>query len=190
MKIENKKYKIIYADPPWRFEAWSSKGKEKSADKHYETMSFEDIKNLKIEELAERDCILFLWAIYPMLPHALEVIKEWGFTYKTVAFTWVKKRNNEKFHVGLGYWTRGNPELCLLATKGKPKRISKKVRNLTITKLKKHSEKPPIIRQKIVELVGDLPRIELFSRNNIEGWDCWGNEIPNTKQKLLNVEKN
>ena len=108
---------------------------------------------------------------------AFEVIKSWGFTYKTVAFTWVKTTVNNKYHFGGGNWTRTNPEQCLLATKGKIKRISASVRNLCASKIREHSKKPDEIRYRITELVGTLPRIELFARQKTEGWDVWGNEV-------------
>jgi len=193
--MENKKYNIIYADPPWRFKNWSmselAKRGEKWARKNgrspYDVMDNEDIYKLPIKDLADKDCILFLWATYPKLQEALETIKSWGFIYKTVAFTWVKQNKvSNGWHFGLGYWSRGNPEICLLATRGKPKRISKFVANLTISHLGEHSAKPPIIRDKILELVGKLPRIELFARQKIEGWDVWGNEVKSDIQ--LNSE--
>jgi len=181
-----KKYQIIYADPPWRFKNWSMKELavrgEKWARKNgrspYDVMDNQDIYNLPIEKLADKNCILFLWATYPKLQEALETIKAWGFIYKTVAFTWVKQNKvSDGWHFGLGYWTRGNPEICLLATKGKPKRQSKCVANLTISHLREHSRKPDCIRNKIIDLVGDLPRIELFAREKTEGWDVFGNEV-------------
>ena len=149
-------------------------------------MKIEDICNLPIKEITDDNCILFLWATYPMLPEALEVIKAWGFTYKSIAFQWIKlnKKNGKPFY-GLGRWTRGNSECCLLATKGKPKRISASVFQLIFSPLGKHSEKPKEARDKIVQLMGDLPRIELFARppkdklfedKSYEGWDLWGNE--------------
>ena len=102
----------------------------------------------------------------------------WGFEYKTVAFTWAKtNKKSPGFFKGLGYWTRANPEMCLLATKGKPKRLSKSVRQLIISKLQQHSKKPDEIRNRIVELCGDIPRIELFARQKTQGWDVWGNEV-------------
>jgi len=181
-----KQYQIIYADPPWRFQNWSmkelAKRGEKWARRHgrspYNVMDNEDIYNLSINKIMDKNCILFLWATYPKLQEALETIKHWGFEFKTVAFTWVKKNKvSDGFHFGLGYWTRGNPEICLLATKGKPKRKNKCVANLTIERLGEHSEKPKIIRDKIVQLIGDLPRIELFAREKTEGWDVWGDEV-------------
>lgn len=181
-----KKYKIIYADPPWRFKNWSMKKLavrgEKWARKNgrspYDVMDNEDIYKLPIQNIADKNCILFLWATYPKLQEALETIKSWGFEYKTVAFTWVKQNKvSDGFHFGLGYWTRGNPEICLLATKGKIKRVSKFVANLQISHLRGHSQKPDIIREKIIELVGNLSRVELFARQKTEGWDVFGNEV-------------
>jgi len=174
----NKKYNIIYADPAWYFKSYSIKGEDRNATQHYNCMSLKDICNLPVKDIADKDCILFIWVIDPMLPEALEVINSWGFKYKTVAFTWVKENKKSDGHfTGLGYWTRSNPEMCLLATKGKLKRISKSVRQLVIDKRREHSRKPDRIRNDIIELCGDLPRIELFARQKVEGWDCWGNEV-------------
>ena len=173
----NKKYNIIYADPAWYFKSWSKKGDERSATQHYDCMSISDICNLPISNISEDDCILLIWVIDPMLPQAFEVIKACGFKYKTVAFTWVKENKSEGYFTGLGYWTRANPEMCLLATKGKPKRISKSVRQLVMDKRREHSRKPDRIRNDIVQLCGDLPRIELFARQRVDGWDNWGDQI-------------
>jgi len=173
-----KKYNIIYADPAWYFKSWSKKGEDRNATKHYQCMSINDICNLPINDISDDNCILFIWVINPMLPEAIKVIESWGFKYKTVAFTWVKKNKKaDSFFTGLGYYTRSNPEMCLLATKGKPKRISKSVRQLVVSKLQQHSKKPDRIRNDIVELCGDKPRIELFARQKAEGWDSWGNEV-------------
>ena len=174
----NKKYNIIYADPAWYFKTYSDKGDKRSATQHYDCMSISDIYNLPVNTISDNDCILFIWVIDPMLPEAIEVIKSWGFKYKTVAFTWVKEnKKSEGYFTGLGYWTRANPEMCLLATKGKPKRLSKSVRQLIVSKLQQHSKKPDEIRNRIIELCGDLPRIELFARQKTPGWDVWGNEV-------------
>ena len=141
-------------------------------------MSINDIYNLPNHSISDNDCILFIWVIDPMLPEAIKVIESWGFKYKTVAFTWVKKnKKSDNYFTGMGYYTRSNPEMCLLATKGKPKRLSKSVRQLIVSKLQQHSKKPDEIRNRIVELCGDIPRIELFARQQVEGWDCWGNEV-------------
>lgn len=173
-----KKYKIIYADPPWNFKTWSNKGRAKSPK--YDLMSLEDIKNLPIKSISDDDCILFMWVIYPMLDKGLETIKSWGFDFKTCGFAWIKKNKlKDSLFWGLGYWTRANSELCLIATKGKPKRISSKVHQVVIDKIREHSRKPDCIRDRIVELCGDVSRIELFARQDFthKGWDHWGNEL-------------
>lgn len=168
-------YQIIYADPPWRYD---QKGLQGAAEKHYSTMSLEDICRLPIESISAKDSILFLWATFPQLPAALRVISAWGFKYKTIAFLWLKKnRKADSWFFGLGFWTRGNAEVCLLATRGHPKRESNKVHQFIISPIEAHSKKPDIVRDKIVELAGDVPRIELFARQTTPGWDVWGNEV-------------
>ena len=173
------KYNIIYADPPWLFETWSDKGKQKkSAECHYLTMKSEDIYNLPINDITAKNCILFLWVTFPMLQEGLETIKRWGFKYKTCAFNWVKRNKiSDTWFWGCGNWTRSNSELCLLATKGSPKRFSKAVHQVCDAPIASHSKKPDEIRERIVELCGDLPRIELFARQESTGWDVWGNEV-------------
>ena len=185
----NKKYQIIYADPPWSYDD-KMKNHSFSLDHEYETQDLSWIKNLKIEELADNNCCLFLCAVSPLLPEAIEVIKAWGFKFKTVAFVWNKITKNGIDISNLGKWTMGNIELCLLATKGKPKRISKNVRQLVTAIRREHSRKPDEVRLRIVELMGDIPRIELFARNNgdknlfgenpFDGWDVFGNETINS----------
>ncbi|MCO4819827.1 MAG: DNA methyltransferase [Bacteroidetes bacterium] len=170
----DKKYQIIYADPPWNFNF--AKRNLKTKEHLYPTMTPDEIINLPVESISNDNAVLFLWVMNSELPLALKCIAQWGFEYKTVAFTWVKKRK-VKFHFGGGNWTRSNPELCLLAKKGTIKRKSASVRELLISELREHSRKPDIIRDNIIELVGDLPRIELFARNKTTGWDVWGNEV-------------
>ena len=174
----DKKYNIIYADPAWSFKTYSDKGKGKSPDNHYSVMSLEDIKDLPLQDIADDNCILFIWVTFPLLKESFEVIDAWGFTYKTVGFNWVKKnKKTDSWFWGLGYWTRANAELCLIATKGTIKRQSASVHQVIDTPIERHSKKPDIVRDKIVELVGDLPRIELFARETADGWDSWGNEL-------------
>lgn len=178
-----KKYNIIYADPPWKYRdkmvMTGIHGAIKGADSFYNTMSIDDIKYLPVYNIADKNCILFIWITMPLLPIVFEVIKSWGFEYKTCGFCWVKKTKNNKIHCGMGHYTRGNAELCLIATKGKIKRINNSVYQIIEAEIQHHSKKPDIVRDKIVELVGDLPRIELFARNKTEGWDVWGNEVQN-----------
>ena len=173
-----KKYNIILADPPWSFQHYSDKGKGKSPDNYYKCQKLQDIKDLPIGELAAKDCILFMWVTYPFLQKSFEVLKAWGFEYKTVAFTWVKKNKSGKgWFWGMGYWTRSNAEICLLATKGSITKQSSSVHQIIDTPVESHSKKPDITREKIIKLCGDIPRIELFAREKTEGWDVWGNEI-------------
>ena len=174
--LPNKKYKIIYADPPWSYKDKALAGNRGACCK-YPVMNIDDIKNLPVKGIADDDCILFLWVTFPKLNECFEVIESWGFNYKTVAFTWVKKYKNGGNFMGMGRWTRANAEICLLATKGKPKRINAGVRQIIESVPEQHSKKPDIVRDKIVELCGDLSRIELFARNESVKWETWGNEV-------------
>lgn len=170
----DKKYNIIYADPPWSYKDKKCSG---ACEKHYTTMTIEDIKKLPVKNLADTDCTLFLWVTYPQLKEGLDLIDAWGFKYKTIGFQWVKlNRKSRTYFFGLERWTRGNTECCLIATKGKPSRISASVSQLIVEPIERHSKKPAVVRDKIIELMGDLPRIELFSREVVEGWDCYGND--------------
>lgn len=181
-----KKYNIVYADPPWRYDLSKGRG---VAENHYRTMDIQEICGLPISEITEKDAVLFLWVTFPQLPEAFKVMKAWGFSYKTVAFIWVKQNKSGKgFFFGLGYWTRSNAEICLLGVKGHPKRISQKVFQLIVSPLERHSKKPEEARKRIVELMGDLPRIELFARQETSGWDIWGNEITSSLE-VQNLEK-
>ena len=179
--LPNKKYGIIYADPPWTFKNYSNEKSDSNADHHYPCMSMEDIAKIPVQDIADKDCILFMWCTDPLLNKQIPIIESWGFTYKTVGFHWVKTNKDKSknlYAVGTGYWTRANNEICILATKGKISRVKgSNVHRLVVADRGKHSKKPAIIRDKIVELCGDLPRIELFARQRVEGWDCWGNEI-------------
>lgn len=143
---------MIYADPPWSYDDKRCHG---SAANHYDTMTLSDICALPVADLAADDCILFLWATYPKLKEALQVIEAWGFKYRTIGFQWVKQnKNGDGYFFGLGWWTRGNTEPCLIATKGKPHRASTSVRQLVFSPVRDHSQKPDIVQEKIVELTG------------------------------------
>ena len=173
----NKKYKVIYADPPWSFKTYSEKGKDRSPEKHYSVMTFKDICNMPVGNIARDNSVLLMWAIDPLLDKAFEVIKAWGFKYKTVGFTWAKtNRKKMGFFTGLGYWTRGNPEMCLLATRGKPKRLNKSIPQLVVEQRQEHSRKPDIVYEHIQKML-EGPYIELFARRKREGWISWGNEV-------------
>ena len=184
-----KKYGIILCDPPWSYRVWSKKGVGRTAENHYPTMRLEDIQALPVKELAAKDCALFLWVTLPTLQEAFSVITAWGFTYKTVAFVWVKQnKKSPSLFWGLGHWTRANVELCLFATKGTPKRKSAAVHQVVLSPVEEHSKKPDVVRERIVTLLGDLPRVELFARQTVPGWDAWGNEVvcsPNLAEWML-----
>ena len=176
----DKKYSIIYADPPWHFSNWSGNGTVKAPINHYPTMKFKDICNLPVSDICDDDCVLFMWTCDPLLHKSFKVMESWGFTYKTMGFVWVKTNKKNKPRMGLGYWTRGSTEYCLLATKGKPKRVSTSVHKTVLERPREHSRKPDRIRSDIVDLCGDVPRIELFAREHSlfdGGWDFWGNEV-------------
>lgn len=176
----NKKYNIIYADPPWKYNARNNKNTKfgDGAFGKYPLMDLEDIKELPIKNITEDNCMLFLWVTFPRLQEGLEVIKAWGFDYKTLGFSWIKtNKNNDKPFFGIGYYTKSNCEVCLIGVKGKPIKISDSVSSVVISPKEEHSKKPDIVRDRIVELCGDIPRIELFARQKASGWDCWGNEV-------------
>lgn len=177
--LPDRRYTVIYADPPWTFYAYSHKGDGRSAVRHYPVMSLIEIQRIPVGKLALPDCALFLWVTAPLLMEGINTLGVWGFTYKTIAFTWVKQnRKADTLATGLGYWTRSNAEFCLLGTIGSPKRVSRSVHSVVISHREQHSRKPAIVRDRIVELMGDQPRIELFSRECIPGWDAWGLEVP------------
>ena len=183
MKVDifntDKKYNIIYADPPWSYKTWSGKGKEKkSAENHYPCMKKQDIQELPVSNLAAGDCVLLMWVTMPCLMDGFRVLEAWGFTYKTVAFVWVKQNKKaDSLFWGMGHWTRSNAEFCILATRGKPKRVSSSVHQVILSHIERHSKKPQEARERIVQLIGDVPRVELFAREKHDGWDVWGNEV-------------
>ena len=176
---KRRRYGAIYADPPWHFRNWSAKGTGRNAVSHYDCLDFAALSALPIADLAADDCALFLWATDPLLPRALELILTLSLEYKTVGFYWVKLNSAAKhdadFFTGLGYWSRANPEQCLLATRGKPPRKAKDVRRLMVEKRREHHRKPDETRERIERLVAG-PYLELFARETRPGWDCWGNQ--------------
>lgn len=174
-----KKYKIIYADPPWSYNDKSlNRG---GAERYYKTSGNDVIGKIDVSSVCADDCVLFMWATFPKMAEALDLMKLWGFEYKTNAFTWIKtnKKSGTPFW-GMGRWTRSNAEVCLIGVKGKPKRLDMGVHSVVHSQIRKHSEKPPEVRDLILRLVGDLPRLEMFARCAPEGWDVFGNEAPNS----------
>lgn len=179
-------FKAILADPPWAY--WRYDGTQAAPGRPqniaYETMSNEQIAGLPISDLAAPDCVLFCWATWPKLPDCLSIIEAWGFTYKTCAFDWMKAhakqiemfRDDGDVQVGMGYWTRANTEPCLLATRGKPKRLNADVRQGILEPRRQHSRKPDCVHGRIERLV-DGPYLELFARQQRPNWTAWGNQI-------------
>lgn len=175
VSIPKNKYNIIYADPPW---SYNDRAGKRGAAAHYKTMSIDQMCEMNVSDLAAENCILFMWVTMPMILDSARLFKAWGFDYKTVGFTWIKKTTTGLDVFGMGRYTRANPELCLIGVKGKFDRQSASVRQLIrAARPQRHSEKPAIIRKKIVELCGDIPRIELFARQQTPGWNVWGNEV-------------
>jgi N6-adenosine-specific RNA methylase IME4 len=175
-------------DGPLSAKAARNLQRQNRPERHYPTMGLADIKALPVADLAAKDSVLLLWAVDPMIPEALQVGAAWGFTFKTVGFVWAKERrvtgsrgaafeepDFKRFPMGTGYWTRANPELCLLFTRGKPKRTSAAVRKLLIAPRREHSRKPDEQYARIEALVGG-PYLELFARSQRPGWTAWGNE--------------
>lgn len=183
----------ILADPPWQFNVWSgtkvvqargSTSTYKPASVHYSTVSTDELAALPVSEVAAKDCVLFLWACWPTLRDAWQLLEAWGFSYKTCAFDWMKGHAGqlEMFReeinalMGMGYWTRANSEPCLLATRGKPKRLNAGVRQGIIEPRREHSRKPDCVYERIERLVAG-PYLELFARQTRPGWHSWGNEV-------------
>jgi N6-adenosine-specific RNA methylase IME4 len=177
-EFPDKRYNIIYADPPWAFRNKNTGGSMVSgANAHYDTMTIADIRRLPVEQIAADDCVLFMWWVASQPLETLAVVDAWQFKLKTMTgFNWIKKTKTGKDFFGMGFWTRQGSENCLIAVRGKPKVRSHSVRSVVRAENKKHSQKPSEIRNRIVELVGDLPRIELFARERIDSWDSWGDE--------------
>ena len=197
INFPKKKYNIIYADPPWQFKTYSDAGKDKSAENHYDCQDIDWIKNLPVLDIADKNCLLFLWVTFPLLEKSFEVIEAWGFKYSTCGFVWVKTNKNfdvnqtsfipiDSFDsfMGLGYWTRSNAEICLISKLGTIEKKSNSVHQIIYEPVREHSRKPDIVRDKIVELCGDLPKIELFARSEKKGWDTWGNETKKYTEKI------
>jgi len=157
---------------------WSKKGAGRTASSHYDVMTTEELCALPVADISAPNAILFFWVTFPHLLDGLKVISSWGFQYKSCGFVWLKTcRKSDGWHVGMGHWTRANAELCLIATCGSPKRIGKGVRQIVVSPIETHSKKPDCVRDRIVELMGDVPRIELFARERTPGWEALGNEI-------------
>lgn len=176
-------YKIIYSDPPWPYSQRYGSGplgETKVKSLPYPTMTIAAMKDLrsKIDEWALPDSALFMWVTSPFLGAGIELMDTWGFTYKTVAFTWLKTRGTTGGrHYNMGAYTMSSVEICLLGTRGSPVRWERNVKQVIEAPIGRHSAKPPETRDRIVQLFGDKPRIEMFARERVDGWDSWGNEV-------------
>lgn len=171
------KYNILLIDPPWSYKDKATSG-ERGVEYKYSTMTDEELLSLPINDIAADDSVMFLWATFPRLEFALQLMSAWGFEYKTVGFLWCKKNKKaDSWFWGMGNWTRANAEICLMGVKGKPKRYSAKVHQLVTARIGEHSAKPTEVRDRIVELCGDLPRVEIFARETVPGWRAIGNAI-------------
>ncbi|MCX8580117.1 DNA methyltransferase [Gilliamella sp. B3482] len=198
-----KKYNLIYADPPWQYSNQSTRAATKN---HYPTMTFQELKSLNIKSIADNNSILIMWYTSAFARQADALASHWGFEVKTMKlFTWVKLNKNyhqnitkqlkqhgcmnsedvfnlinDQLRFGLGNYTRANSEDCLIAVRGKGiQRINKSVSQIILAPIGAHSAKPQEARDRIVQLYGNVPRVELFARQNVNGWDAWGNECIN-----------
>lgn len=179
-------YSIVYADPPWdyagRTQQDGSKGNKSAAD-HYNTMTLDTLKQLKVKDICSSDCLLFLWTSSPHLPQAISLMNSWGFEYKTVAFVWYKQKTNP------GYYTLSECELCLVGKKGTipSPRGSRKERQFLSEERTVHSKKPDEIRNRITRMFPTQKKVELFARQQTEGWDVWGNEVQSSSSSSLSL---
>lgn len=178
-RLTEKKYNIIYADPPWHYNERNNPNTKFSRGVHsyYPTMSTDEICALSVPDMADENCALILWVTFPRLKDGIKVMEAWGFRYVTVAFNWFKANKSGSPFFGIGYYTKSNSEIALLGIKGKMKPASNFVSQVVVSNREKHSKKPELVKEKIVELFGDVPRIELFARQKTLGWDVWGNEV-------------
>lgn len=168
-------YGVILADPPWRFDTWSPAGDNRAPE--YDTMTLDQIKDLRVADLARSDCLLAMWAVDPLLDKAFDVIEAWGFRFVTVGFYWIKTGSKPgSYPIKKGYWTRGNPEQCLFAVRGAPARLDASISKLILAPAPIHSAKPDKSYSDLEALVGG-PYCELFSRRTRPGWDAWGNQV-------------
>jgi len=170
----DRRYAVLYADPPWHFEVYNEEsGIERAAGNHYPTMSLNEICALPVPDLASADAVLFMWTTAPHLRESFEVLVAWGFEYKTNS-AWVKDK------IGLGYFVRNQHELLLVATRGDmpcPLPANRPPSVITAPR-REHSRKPDEAYALIEGMYPELPKIELFARSARHGWAVWGNQVP------------
>lgn len=188
-RLPEGRYSCLLADPPWTFQGYTDDVGSRDIRRHYATMKPADIEALPVADIAARDAFLFLWVTGPCLERAFGVMRAWGFRYSGIGFTWVKiKRGlseqqlriirmaDHNLHVGLGFGTRKNTEVCLLARRGSPVRLAKNIREVILAPVREHSRKPDEARERIERFCAG-PRVELFARDTRPGWTSWGTEV-------------
>ena len=178
--LPSKKYSVIYADPPWKYSDIKS-GTGVGVKHHYSCLTNKEICEIPVGNVTEQDSALFMWTTSPFLEQSFSIISAWGFKYKCVAFTWMKKYSpSGKLVFGPGNYTRGNAEFCLLGIKGRLKVQSRSVPAAILSFREKHSKKPDEVRTRIEQLYGDVARLELFARERAPGWYSLGNQLDQT----------
>ena len=183
INFPNKKYNIIYADPPWQYK----RNGGKSAESKYDVMSLDAIKDLPVNNISEDNSHLYMWVTNPFISEGLEVCKSWGFEYKTL-LTWVKTYKDGSPIMGMGYYFRGATEHIIFGVKGKKLCNNRNTKNIFFNIQRQHSQKPSCVKEIIVKSSGDLSRIELFAREETDGWDCWGNETKKFTKDCIQKE--
>ena len=189
--LPESKFQIIYADPPWTFKTYSKKGKGRSAERHYDCLSLEEIAGLPIDHIADDNCALAMWVTDPHLQNGLSIMNMWGFTYKTILHTWIKLNKDQsknRYAKKMGYYSRSNPECLLLGIKGRMQRFDTNIDQIIAEPTREHSRKPDIVRDNLVKLFGDVSRIELFARQSFNGWEHWGNETEKFNEEELEID--
>lgn len=178
LPLPNKKFSIIYSDPPWCYKGQKQHTKAGKPDtggaiEHYETVKSTDLAQLKVSDIAEKDCLLFMWVTSPHLQQGITLMNSWGFNYATIAFVWDKQKTNP------GFYTLSQCEICLVGKRGKiPKpRGQRNIRQLVSSLRGEHSQKPNEVRKRIELMFPSQTKIELFARETVEGWDAWGNQV-------------
>lgn len=182
-----KKFKVILCDVPWSYSDKCSAGK-RGAFYKYPLMTLDQIKSIPVASVADDDCALCFWVTFPKLDELFPILEAWGFKYKTVLFNWVKmnKKQTNTLFWAMGRYTRSNSEICILATKGKPKRVDAGVHSVIMSPVQKHSQKPVEAYERIEKLFGDVPRLELFARNERPGWDSVGYDLG---RNVMDIDK-
>lgn len=177
---EGKKYQIIYADPAWEYNTKECLAKTSilngELNTHYSTMTLKELKALDVRSISDKNCMLFLWVVSPMLTEGIAVMEAWGYKYATIAFIWHKQRTNP------GHYTMSECEICLVGKRGTipTPRGARNIRQFLSEMRGKHSAKPNEIRNRIEQMFPTQNKVELFARQNVEGWDAWGNEVENS----------